>query len=742
MPAVPTPAKVRPTLSSPALRFGVRAAAWTVALLGVMRLRPIEAHAILPFTIWQAKIAAWHIGHDQLPVVASLECSGADVIALTLAATLAYPASWRARLAGAVLSVVWLAALNTVRLATLGLAVGTSAFQPLHLQVWPILLIVGALVFLASWIRVVDGAGWRGSGATGAALTRFAVWAVALVIVFQALAPWWMTSQFLVAMSAATARLAGALLNGIGVTVTVSGAILSAPHGTYLVTPECITTPLMPIYLAAVLALSVPTTHRLVAILAFGPIFAALAVARLLTVAIPPVVGASSIILTHAFHQIVLGVIVLGVVAWSRDEPRSWRGTTSRALLALAAAIAAALAGGAWYTTAIEWVARHLTWLAPHALTELAIPGDVQGAWLLLPGYQLGLGVALLVAGRRHGFGTWAATLALITLGSVVALLAAGEVQALASITVPTLAVRGWSVVWPVAAVTAAVWLTGRHRRAEQSYLRFWEHVGERFPDLGGAASTAYYRANEERLLREHLPDLAGRRLLKTDLWDEARNTRILGWARAAAGARVYGVDISAPIVKNAAQNLGPEPLPAPVADVRQLPFPDATFDAVYSMGTIEHFDESEQALREIARVLKPGGRAIVGVPNRHDPFLRPLLVAVLYRLGAYGYGFEKSFSRRALAGMMQRAGLDVVAETGILFVPGWLRMMDLVCYCWCRPLARVTAISLAPFVWLDRYVPAVRRHGYLLASVGVRRPTPASEQTGETGCRAETQPQ
>lgn len=727
MRVVPPPATARLTLRSPALRFGIRAAGWTIALLGFMRLRIVESQVVLPFTIWQSKIAAWHIGRDQLPVVASLECSGADVIALTLAVTLAYPVAWRARLAGAAFSVLWLAALNTVRLATLGLAVGTVAFEPLHLQIWPILLMVGSLAYLACWIRTVDRAGWRGSGATAAALTRFAAWAVALVIVFQALAPWWMTSRMLVAMSAATAGVAGALLNGIGMTVTVSGAMLFAPHGSYLVTPECITTPLMPVYLAAVLAVSAPTRHRLVAVLAFGPIFAALAVARLLTVAIPPVIGASSVILTHAFHQIVLGVVVVGLAARIHAEPRTWGRTASRTLAALAGGIAAVLAGGAWYTSAIEWAARHLTWLAPHAITTLHIPGDVQGAWLLLPGYQLGLGVALLVALReRSGPGTWSVALASMTLGSIAALLAAGEVQAHASVAVPALAVRGWSVLGPVVAVAAAVRLTRTRRRASDSYLRFWQHVGEHFPDLGGAASTAYYRANEERLLREHLPDLAGCRLFKTDLWDEARNTRILAWARD-AGARVYGIDISAPIVRTAARNLGPAPLAAPIADVRDLPFPDGIFDAVYSMGTIEHFEDSEKAMREIARVLKPGGRAIVGVPNRYDPFLRPLLVAALYRLGAYGYGYEKSFSRRSLAGMMQRAGLDVVAETGILFVPGWLRMLDLVCYCWCRPLAPATAFALRPFVWLDRRVPAVRRHGYLLASVGVRRPTPAS---------------
>jgi SAM-dependent methyltransferase len=74
------------------------------------------------------------------------------------------------------------------------------------------------------------------------------------------------------------------------------------------------------------------------------------------------------------------------------------------------------------------------------------------------------------------------------------------------------------------------------------------------------------------------------------------------------------------------------------VGDVRATcRFADASFDAIYSMGTIEHFDDTERAVEEMARVLKPGGRAIVGVPNRHDPFLRPLLATALQAVGLYG---------------------------------------------------------------------------------------------------------
>jgi len=187
-------------------------------------------------------------------------------------------------------------------------------------------------------------------------------------------------------------------------------------------------------------------------------------------------------------------------------------------------------------------------------------------------------------------------------------------------------------------------------------------------------------------------------------------------------GAAVFGVDISEPTVRQARAAFSDGGLRATVADVRSLPYRDGRFDAIYSMGTIEHFRDPETALREMHRVLRPGGRAVVGVPNRWDPFLRPLLASALQAARLYGYGYERSFSRRALRRMLETAGFEVVAETAILFVPGWLRMADLALHSYFRPLAGLTALAVKPFAWLDRHVPAVRRHGYLIASVGVRR--------------------
>ena len=280
------------------------------------------------------------------------------------------------------------------------------------------------------------------------------------------------------------------------------------------------------------------------------------------------------------------------------------------------------------------------------------------------------------------------------------------------------LSIRAWALAIPLVLAFVA-WLPVEGTVAgDSTYRQFWQHTGETFPVLTGAASTEYYFANEKRLLTETFPTLAGLTLLKTDLWDEAKNTRILQWV-AEQGAKVVGIDISEPIVHQARAAFDGHRLRPVVSDVRRLPFVDDSFDAIYSMGTVEHFVETEASVAELARILKPSGRLILGVPNRHDPFLRPLLVAALSRLGLYAYGFEKSYSRRSLRKMLEAAGLEVRSDTGILFMPGWLRMLDLWCHTRARSLTVVTAALVAPFVWLDRLSSRLRRHGYLIVAVG-----------------------
>jgi SAM-dependent methyltransferase len=50
-------------------------------------------------------------------------------------------------------------------------------------------------------------------------------------------------------------------------------------------------------------------------------------------------------------------------------------------------------------------------------------------------------------------------------------------------------------------------------------------------------------------------------------------------------------------------------------ADAVALPFPDCTFDIVTSLDVIEHLDDDYAALKELLRVMKPGGLLVVSVP-------------------------------------------------------------------------------------------------------------------------------
>jgi ubiquinone/menaquinone biosynthesis C-methylase UbiE len=68
------------------------------------------------------------------------------------------------------------------------------------------------------------------------------------------------------------------------------------------------------------------------------------------------------------------------------------------------------------------------------------------------------------------------------------------------------------------------------------------------------------------------------------------------------------------------------------VEDIHALSFADESFDLVFVVGVLEWLEDPTKGLREIARVLKPGGRAVLSVDNKWalhnvlDPFSTPPL--------------------------------------------------------------------------------------------------------------------
>lgn len=76
----------------------------------------------------------------------------------------------------------------------------------------------------------------------------------------------------------------------------------------------------------------------------------------------------------------------------------------------------------------------------------------------------------------------------------------------------------------------------------------------------------------------------------------------------------VFGLDIEIDRVQEGVQH-GIAGLLGAVCE--RLPFPDASFDVVFSHEVLEHVQDDREACREMARVLRKGGRAVIFVPNR-----------------------------------------------------------------------------------------------------------------------------
>jgi hypothetical protein len=86
--------------ATPASSFALRLIAWSLALFGLLRLPWVATHILLPATRLQAAAGSALVGPSSMPIEATLACSGADALALCLAAIVAYPVRWRMRGAG------------------------------------------------------------------------------------------------------------------------------------------------------------------------------------------------------------------------------------------------------------------------------------------------------------------------------------------------------------------------------------------------------------------------------------------------------------------------------------------------------------------------------------------------------------------------------------------------------------------------------------------------------------------
>lgn len=211
-----------------------------------------------------------------------------------------------------------------------------------------------------------------------------------------------------------------------------------------------------------------------------------------------------------------------------------------------------------------------------------------------------------------------------------------------------------------------------RHRRGEPGY----------FVDL----ETQRYQSHRHLLpwIRAMQP---GRTVLEVGC-----GVGLDSYAIARHGLRLTALDLTEVGVTTTAHRFRRESLPGRflVADAEQLPFPTASFDYVYSFGVLHHAADTAAGIREVHRVLRPGGQARLMLYHRHS------LNELVHRLA--GVPFEEKEElcpvvrrySRAEARALCRAFARVEIGVEYLFGEGYGPLLRLTPWWLYRALSRV----------------------------------------------------
>jgi SAM-dependent methyltransferase len=188
----------------------------------------------------------------------------------------------------------------------------------------------------------------------------------------------------------------------------------------------------------------------------------------------------------------------------------------------------------------------------------------------------------------------------------------------------------------------------------EQAIREFWDAhpCGESQVERLGADHEAFFRrydasrySREAHILRRlDAIDFKGKRVLEVGLGQGADSEQLIR-----RGAIWSGLDLSSESLSRVSARLRLRKLSFERLErgsALRMPFPDSSFDIVFSHGVLHHIPDVQAAQKEIARVLKPGGQLVAMVYARRSlnylfaiSIVRRLAIAILFLSRRQGIG-------------------------------------------------------------------------------------------------------
>ena len=201
-----------------------------------------------------------------------------------------------------------------------------------------------------------------------------------------------------------------------------------------------------------------------------------------------------------------------------------------------------------------------------------------------------------------------------------------------------------------------------RHEASQHPEVSHLSHFNSLFTGRGSRVYDVVMVRLTRRLYQRVIADLAALRLAEGKVLDAGTGpgTLVRELARSLPELQVYGIDLSEDMIGLARAHASREQLEERVhfesGDVAHLPYPDQSFDVVVSTISMHHWFELEQPLRELYRVLRPGGRLwiydfrfvkaqTVKKALARTPFVETPLEHTLVRTGFFPFALYRRFA-------------------------------------------------------------------------------------------------